>query len=466
MAFFNNLEVVPILSQADIMVQVTNMDSIPLTVTVSSTEEPSVVNLDPENSVIIDFPIEIRLKECEKMDKGVFIKSTDGGKLSVTAFSSEFTSSDTFQLLPCVYLPSRYEFYAVSVTMDDTVVFDRDGEQILTTPQGDSVLAVVASEDNTQVILTPTQNVFVLEEPIESGTEKNITLNEGETLFVSSVNDLTGSHVIADKPVSFFSGHECGNMPSDLSFCDLMVEQLPPTATWGKEFFTLSYMNRPQDRFRVVSSRDNNSISWNCTNIDTKTITTDERDLPTAGSAVEFEIREIQFCCFISRSPVLMVQFSVGGSANNGSRRLADPSMAVVPPVGQYRNSYILNYFKGTTIVQNFVNIILLNNRDEITTDGTMMDGNGIDNVWSDILCEDKDGDMFTCAYGVQIEVTDTMNNGGTVSLSHLDPDAQLMAITYSEDYRTGQASFSGMTQKPIACKLFMFMHISVVYSI
>ena len=465
MAFFNNLEVVPFLSQADIMVQVTNMDSIPLNVTVSSTKEPGVVNLDPEDSIIIDFPIDIRLKESEKIDKGVFIKSTDGAKLSVTAFSSEFTSSDTFQLLPCVYLPSRYEFYAVSVTIDDTVVLDRDGEQILTTPQGDSVLAVVASEDNTQVILTPTQNVFVLGEVTQSGTQKTVTLNKEETLFVSSINDLTRSHVIADKPVSFFSGHECGNMPSNLSFCDLMVEQLPPTATWGKEFFTLSYMNRPQDRFRVVSSRDNNSISWNCTNIITKVITTDERDLPTAGSAVEFEIRGIQFCWFISRSPVLMLQFSVGGGANNDSL-LADPSMAVVPPVGQYRNSYILNYFKGTRLVQNFVNIILLNNRDEITTDDTMMDGNKIDNVWSDILCEDKDGDMSTCAYGVQIEVADTMNNGGTVSLSHLDPDAQLMAITYSEDYRTGQASFSGMTQKPIACKLFMFMHISVVYSI
>ena len=459
MAFINNLEVVPSLSSTDIMVQVTNMDSIPLKVTASSTKEPGVVNLDPENSIIFYFPIDIRLKESEKMDKGVFIESTDGGKLSLTAFSSEFTSSDTFQLLPCVYLPSRYEFYAVSVTIDNAVVFDRDGEQILTTPQGNSVLAVVASEDNTQVILTPIQNVFVLGEVTQSGTQKTVTLNKEETLFVSSVNDLTGSHVIADKPVSFFSGHECGNMPSDLSFCDQMVEQLPPTATWGKEFFTLSYMNRPQDRFRVVSSRDNNSISWNCTNNNTKVITTDERDLPTAGSAVEFEIPGLQFCRFLSRSPVLMVQFSVGSGANNSSL-LADPSMAVVPPVGQYRNSYILNYFKGTTIVQNFVNIILLNNRDGITTNDTMMDGNGIDKLWSDILCEDKDGDISTCAYGVQIEVADTMNNGGTVSLSHLDPDAQLMAITYSEDYRTGQASFSGMTQKPIACKLFCFAYI------
>ena len=135
------------------------------------------------------------------------------------------------------------------------------------------------------------------------------------------------------------------------------------------------------------------------------------------------------------------------GSASNGSL-LADPSMAIIPPVAQYRSTYTLHYFQGTILVQHFVNIILINT-DSVRTQDTLIDGNSIDNIWAEISCE-NDNEVYTCAYGVQIELTDTMN-GGSVTLSHLDPDAQLMAIVYSNDYRTGSATFSGMTQKPIA---------------
>ena len=137
------------------------------------------------------------------MDKGISIRSTNGTKLSVTALSNELTSSDTYKLLPCVYLPTMYEHYAVSVAMEDGVV----------NPLGESVLVVVASENSTQVTITPTQNVTIMPElDVQAGTSVNMTLNKRETLFVSSIRDLTSTHILCDKPVAVFSGHECGNM--------------------------------------------------------------------------------------------------------------------------------------------------------------------------------------------------------------------------------------------------------------
>ena len=88
-------------------------------------------------------------------------------------------------------------------------------------------------------------------------------------------------------------------------------------------------------------------------------------------------------------------------------------------------------------------------NSGSVHTQDTLIDGNEIDNIWAEIICE-NDNETYTCAYGVQIELADSTS---VLTLSHRDPDAQMMAIVYSNDYRTSSATFSGMTQKPIAGK-------------
>ena len=107
----------------------------------------------------------------------------------------------------------------------------------------------------------------------------------------------------------------------------------------------------------------------------------------------------------------------------------------------------MLNYFSGL-IVRNFVNILLLNTPG-VTPDGMLLNGNPIGVSWNNILCEQGINDV--CAYGAQVEITETEDS--VVSLSHINPDARLLGIAYSTDVRTGQATFGGMTQKPIACK-------------
>ena len=192
-------------------------------------------------------------------------------------------------------------------------------------------------------------------------------------------------HIISDKPLAFFSGHECGNMPFDLQFCDHMVEQIPPTSTWGTEFYTASLMTRSLDRFQALSSRDDNSIMRNCTG---DTIISDERSLPTAG-----EISASRFCRFTSRYPVLLVQFSVGG----GESPLGDPSMTIIPPAGQYKDSYVLNYFTGQS-ASNSVNIILLSTP-QVFTNGTLLNGNSINGSLTNIFGDLENNTL--CAYGV-----------------------------------------------------------------
>ena len=444
LAFFNNLQIRPSLTQADIRVRVTNMDQISQNVQVSyKSDVDDMMRVDPGRSVDFKIPVDLRLQDIGEMDKGVFIQSSNGSKLSMTALGDELTSSDTYQLLPCVYLPSMYEYYAVSVAKEDIVVVV-DGEEIQPDPLGSSVLVVVSSVDDTQVTITPTQNVSIIPETeIEVGTSVNITLDKRNTLFISSTQDLTGTHILCDKPVAVFSGHECGNMPANVSFCDHMVEQIPPTSTWGREFYTISFQSRIRDSFKAISSTGNNTIRWICNDPNGTLVSSERMDFPAAGVAVEFDIPSNRFCRFTSNYPVLLVQFSIGGDADNIID--ADPFMTIIPPVGQYRSLYMLNYFSGSRIT-NYLNIVLLNTAGVATSD-TLLNGESIANTWTEIQCDGESNDI--CAHGVQIEGLDS----GTISLSHSHPDAQLVGISYSLGLRTGRGSFSGMTQKPIACK-------------
>ena len=60
----------------------------------------------------IDMPINLRFGSPGERDKGVVVKSVDGARLAVTAFGGEVTSTDTYQILPLVYLPSKYRSFS------------------------------------------------------------------------------------------------------------------------------------------------------------------------------------------------------------------------------------------------------------------------------------------------------------------------------------------------------------------
>ena len=446
MVFFDNDEA-GIFSRTKIVVRVNNLAQVAQTVILSYKSEEQMMHIEPGDHVDFNLPTDIRLQKNDVLDKVVSIQSTEGTTLSVSALGDELSSSDTYQILPFVYLPTQYEYYAVSVAKVNQEVVEND-EEIVIVPRGDSVVAIVASEDNTQVSITPTQNVNIESKDILTRMPQTLLLNQREALLLSSEDDLTGTHIVSDKPISVFSGHECGHMPANISFCDHMVEQLPPTATWGTEFYTASFMTRPQDVFKVISARGDNSIMWVCTDKDGVLFTSDEGVLPIAGAVIEITIPGNKSCRFESIFPVLLVQFSVGGEADNNV--FADPLMTVIPPVGQYRNMYMLDYFSGL-MIENFVNIILVNTFGVIPSE-TLLNGEEIENIWTDILC--KDDSNIVCAFGTQVELND--NGSVTVSLSHRNVDARLVGIPYAMGYRMGRGSFSGMTQIPIASELVM----------
>ncbi|XP_064385989.1 IgGFc-binding protein-like [Halichondria panicea] len=170
-----------------------------------------------------------------------------------------------------------------------------------------------------------------------------------ETYQIESVNDLTGTRITSSKPLSVFSGSDCANVPQDINYCDHLVEQVPPTVTWGSKFLVASLEGRYSgERIRVLSARAA-SVTVNCNT----NVSVSEFQLQSGGRFREFELLIESFCCIESTSPVLVAQYAYGGESDG----IGDPFMMIIPPIEQFTNNYLVESFANFS--SNYVTICL-----------------------------------------------------------------------------------------------------------
>ena len=107
-AFFSNLAL-PLFSSASIKVKLNNLENFSQSVAVKYNSGDEEIELGARASAEISLPIELRLEALGEQDKAVFIQSENGARLSVTACGTECASSDTYQVIPNVFISSSYE---------------------------------------------------------------------------------------------------------------------------------------------------------------------------------------------------------------------------------------------------------------------------------------------------------------------------------------------------------------------
>lgn len=204
-------------------------------------------------------------------------------------------------------------------------------------------LGVVATQNDTVVTITP--KVTTGSRP--AGVPYNLTLDAGEAYQLrntgSAPADVTGTSVTSDKPIAVFGGHQCANIPNGSTFaCDHVVEQLPPTSAWGRNFVTVPLATRVGgDTFRFVAAHDDTQLSVNGA-----VVATLDR-----GQVHQRNINGMS--TVVSSEPILMAQHS-NGSTYDGVT--SDPFMMVIPPHEQFLPSYtVLTPTSGFPI--NFINV-------------------------------------------------------------------------------------------------------------
>ena len=243
--------------------------------------------------------------------RGVHIVSDN--PIAVYGLNRRYQTTDTYLALPVSVLGTAYRVVAYEKLSDDLL----------------SQTAIIATEDNTQVTITPT---VALQGKHAAGVPFTIDLRRGDVYQLmaeympSSKSDLTGTLITSNKKIAVFSGHNCAYVPASSPACNHLVEQIPPVGSWGKHFYVGTLERRSRSTLRVLASEPNTKVFLNS-------------ELATVLNAGEYYenpnlSRNTQIT---ADKPVLVAQYAQG--FKNGDS-IGDPMMILVSPTQQFLSRY------------------------------------------------------------------------------------------------------------------------------
>jgi hypothetical protein len=238
---------------------------------------------------------------------GVEIRSSND--VSIICVDHRKASTDSYAAIPAKALGLAYRIagYADPLNVDN-----------LFSTQAD----VVATSDGTHVYVDAPSSS-------EGGkSAKPIVLNRGQVYqFHGAPNtDLTGTLIHADKPVAFFTGHRCAQVPKDISFCNILVEQEPPVTDWGKTFVLPTIQGKDHYSIRVIANEDLTEV------------TLGGKKVATLKAGKFYGTDSLEGAILLETTkPSLVAMY--GQSSQADTIPVGDPFMMIVTPVENYVTS-------------------------------------------------------------------------------------------------------------------------------
>ena len=275
-----------------------------------------------EAGEVITIPVDsaAQLRSSEEVEK-LAVHIVSDQDIAVYGLSHRWQTTDTYLAYPIDVLGTNYRAVGYKWLANDLL----------------SQFAVIATEDDTRVTITPSSKTRGGK---PKGRPFTITLNRGETyqvipsFEVRSSSDLTGSTIESDKPVAVFSGHNCAYVPDrGYKACNILVEQMPPVRSWGRQFFVGTLAGRASSVIRVLANEDGTEVFENNSRVATL----------KAGDYYENPNLKVN-TMLTSSKPVLVAQYAKGYTAPDPVSRRADsvgdPMMIVVAPTEQFLSDY------------------------------------------------------------------------------------------------------------------------------
>ena len=285
------------------------------------------------------FPDSIR----DKIPKGIHIK-TSSDKVTVIGQSNAQDTIDTFLAVPLRKLClSEYVYYPFSVA---------------TQAKADGSIAIVGTEDATKVTITIPVNAKVSKSSTagwkkqRSGTKRTYKINKLQIVYVSAYSkDLSGTKIVADKPLSVISGHECAFVPRNTIACDHLVEQVLPTALWGTKYYVAPLASRKSYTLKIIAAYKNTKLQLIC-NGTQRNFRIDE------GKIFQRVYGNQEFCAIHSNRKLSVVQLSHGNKEDN----TGDPMMTLIPAVNDFSSKIVFstNHIISHPYYAQFINIIVM----------------------------------------------------------------------------------------------------------
>ena len=371
--------------------------------------------------VILNLPINVVVTSLDDQDKGIYI-TTNSDKVTVVGQNLVFYTSDSYLALPIQKIANvAYVYYGISVS--------RFASQFSSL---NSSILVVGTESNTMMNLISTQPTTIkVENAINHlipGVQYSFIINRLQTIYIRSSDDLTGTKIITDKPVSVFSGHECGNVPFDVCCCSHLIEQIPPTALWGKVYYTAPLVNRSSYTIKILAAFNFTIINIYCNDAV-------ENYIVNEGEFINITVSFETYCAVYSNKEILVVQFSHGGT--DDSPNFGDPMMTLVPGINWYLNELDFSTVYDSNF-NNFINIIVTKqyyqpNLMYLTTGGVNV--SLTTQHWEPVQVNN-----INEVYVAQVNISQ-----GTTRVLHSNPAAQMMVIVYGFSYFDGYGHIGGI---------------------
>lgn len=426
-------------------------------------------------STVINFPAdEVYVTRVNQRDKYILVQAEANKTISMYGVNDEHRSTDGFVALSCDGMSVGYTFrrYEYAIVSGDI----RATPQI---PPTSSQFLIIPCEDDSTIEITPSQIVtvggfrtqqFGVGTSRATGVWQDVFGNRpkaGETLLITSSSDLTGTIISSNKPIAVFAGHQCAQVPVGRTACDHLVEQIPPSTSWGYTFLLNPLAVRESgDIYRVVSIYDDTEVSVTCVNegddnFQTESLATLSRaqrsnwlEYSTRGSNTE-SCAHRRFCSLQSTKPVLVAQYSQGYSVDVGcitsAAEVGDPFMSIISPIVQYQNDYLITSFIASAgpFPSRFVSVSVY--KDFFQPNLIMLNDTTFEpdsSKWNRIYCSDGE----VCGYGLYKEI-----ERGNHRLYHSNPNAGISIQFYGYQQQNSFGFPAGMELEPLSGRLRCF---------
>ncbi|MBI3260236.1 MAG: T9SS type A sorting domain-containing protein [Ignavibacteriae bacterium] len=299
----------------------------------------------------------------EQVYQGAAVHITSAAPIVVYGVTRYNYTSDGFLAVPVSALGKEY---IVSAYPQYTAV--GSGYQLV------SETTISAAYDDTQVFFEMGGTLqSETSGGLKPGKSTSFTLvNKGDVLCFSSngdLQDISGSRVLATKPVAVVSGNQCANVPAGVYACDYMSEMDLPTFTWGKEYHVTPFYGRKKNPVIRIYAKEKN----------TKVFRDGQEWLVIPRASRKLDDGYVERRSFdgdpkavviSADKPIYVEEYNPGQSDDNIS---SDPFMLVLSPFEQYQKEIVWCTPGALTSNNNFkshyVNLIY-----QLTPDGVIPD--------------------------------------------------------------------------------------------
>lgn len=214
--------------------------------------------------------------------------------------------------------------------------------------------SITAAENDTEVTIRNTPAAVIKAGGgLTAAGSGTVTLHAGDVLEVvtaAGANDLTGTFVESSKPVQVIGGHQCVQVPVDMSACDHLEESMPPAAALSTSYVvTAPYVPEVGGpkvrRVRILATVDGTALTYDPPQAGAATTLNSGQWFETGNTAVAFSIT--------STEPILVAEFMTGQDSFGAT---GDPAMMIATGTDRYQTSH--GFLAPTNYELSYVNIV------------------------------------------------------------------------------------------------------------